>query len=379
MDINKNSKSGLSAFGIASTYVGTIIGAGYASGQEILQFFNAFYEKGLIGILLATILFIVAAYVPMMLGRKLNTPNYTDVISLGKSKLPLIFSDVVVAFTLFSTLTIMVAASGTTFNQTFGLPLIAGGIIMCVLMVLNLLKGIEGISKVLSYVVPVMVVGALVASIYFSINPAPVVDATKEVVVNSSPLIKHWSLSGPLYVAFNYVVAVAVNVTLGYQAKDLKAIKNGALSGGLILGLCAFALYTVLGKNLHVVGTSALPMVDLANTVSPTIGSLYSVILFSGLYSTAISCFFGVYQRFTTIPAMMKFGNNALIIGIAAASLVLSMVGFTNLIGYVYPAIGYCGLIILAMNFYKNAKTKDTVVDTVQDDEKQLVFKKQTR
>lgn len=377
MSTNKN--TGIGAVGIASTYVGTVIGAGYASGQEILQFFNAFYEKGLIGILLGTVLFIVAAYVPMMLGRKLNTPNYTDVISLGKSKLPLIFSDVVVAFTLFSTLTIMVAASGTTFNQTFGLPLVAGGIIMCVLMVLNLFAGIEGISKVLSYVVPVMVVGAFAAAIYFTINPAPVVDATKEVVVNSSPLIKHWTLSGPLYVAFNYVVAVAVNVTLGHQAKDLKAIKNGALSGGLILGLCAFGLYTALGKNLHVIGTSALPMVDLANTVSSTLGSVYSIVLFLGLYSTAISCFFGVYQRFTTMPGMMKFGNNALIIGIAAASLVLSMVGFTNLIGYVYPAIGYCGLIILGMNCYRNAKTKDTVVDAVQEEVRQFVPKKQTR
>src|SRR5690606_29938298 len=126
MSENKG-KSGLTGFGIASTYVGTIIGAGYASGQEILQFFNAFFEKGLISLVVATILFIVAAYVPMMLGKRLNCSEFEKVITLGKSQLPQKFSDIIVTFTLFSTLTIMIAASGTTFAQSFGWPLVVGG------------------------------------------------------------------------------------------------------------------------------------------------------------------------------------------------------------------------------------------------------------
>jgi uncharacterized membrane protein YkvI len=356
MSKNKGNSAGVTAFGIASTYVGAIIGAGYASGQEILQFFNAFYEKGLIGILVATILFIVAAYVPMMLGNRLKCGDYDKVVSLGKSKFPQIFCDVIITFTLFSTLTIMIAASGATFNQSFGTPLIVGGIVMSVLMIVSLLAGLDGIVKALSAVVPIMVIGAFGTAFYFIANPAPVLDATKEIIVNSSPLIKHWSLSGVLYVAFNYVVAVAVMISLGQQAKDVKAIRNGALYGGLVLGLCAFALYTALSKNLHIVGTSDLPLVDLANSLSTTFGSLYSIILFAGLYSTAISCFFGVYQRFAKVPALSKLGNNTIIITISVVALIASMIGFSSLIGYVYPAIGYCGVVILIMNAIKLSK-----------------------
>lgn len=359
MSKNKSSKPGLTAFGIASTYVGTIIGAGYASGQEILQFFNAFFEKGLISIVVATVLFIVAAYVPMMLGKKLNCGDYDEVISIGKTKLPQIFSDIIITFTLFSTLTIMIAASGSTFNQTFGWPLIVGGIIMCVLLTVSLFAGLDGIVKALSAVVPVMIIGSFATAAYFTFNPAPIVDSSKEIIVNSSPLIKHWSLSGVLYVTFNYVVAIAVSVSLGQQARDKKAIKNGALFGGLILGACAFALYMALSRNLHVIGTSALPIVDLANTISATFGNIYSVILFAGLYSTAISCLYGVYQRFVKMPVLNKLGNKAIIVIITLVALSASMLGFSNLIGYVYPAIGYAGILILIMNIMKYNKIKN--------------------
>lgn len=379
----ERNKQGLTAFGIASTYVGTIIGAGYASGQEILQFFNAFYEKGLIGIVVATLLFIVAGYVPMMVGKRLNSGDYNQVISIGKTQLAKIFSDIVITFTLFSTLTIMIAASGTTFMQNFGMPLVAGGLIMCALLMVSLFTGLDGIVKALSAVVPVMVLGAFATSLYFTLNPVPVVDAIKEIVVNSSPLIKHWSLSGLLYVTFNYVVAIAVNISLGQQARSTKDIRNGALAGGLILGFCAFALYVALGKNLHVIGTSDLPIVDLVKTVSPTFGSLYSIILFAGLYSTAISCFYGVYQRFVQLPVLKKVGNKAIIVSITAVSLAASMLGFSNLIGYVYPGIGYAGIIILGITIYKYTKTEklaeeDATASTALEKE-QLEVKKQYR
>lgn len=378
MSKEKNNQ-GLTAFGIASTYVGTIIGAGYASGQEILQFFNAFREKGLIGIVVATLLFIVAGYVPMMVGKRLNSGDYNQVISVGKTNLAKIFSDIVITFTLFSTLTIMIAASGTTFMQTFGWPLIAGGIIMCVLLMVSLFAGLDGIVKALSAVVPVMVVGAFVTAFYFIINPVPVADPTKEIIVNSSPLIKHWSLSGLLYVTFNYVVAIAVNISLGQQARSTKDIRNGALAGGLILGFCAFALYMALGKNLHIIGTSDLPIVDLVNTISPTFGSFYSIILFAGLYSTAISCFFGVYQRFIQLPALSKLSNNTIIVLITVVSLAASMLGFSNLIGYVYPGIGYAGIIILGITIYKYSKTEKMAEEdaVVLQEKEKLEVKKQ--
>lgn len=38
------------------TIIGTVIGAGFASGQEIYSFFNKYNENGLIGLILSNIL-----------------------------------------------------------------------------------------------------------------------------------------------------------------------------------------------------------------------------------------------------------------------------------------------------------------------------------
>lgn len=358
-------KKGLTAFGIASTYVGTVIGAGYASGQEILQFFSAFRDKGLISLTIATVLFIAFGYIPMLLGKRLNCGDYEKVISIGKSRIPQIFADILITFTLFGTLTIMIAASGTTFNQSLGVPMIVGGVFMTILLIVSLLAGLDGIVKALSAVVPVMVVTAFGMSIYYMLNPMPVVDITKEVVINASPLIKHWSLSGVLYVSFNLIVSIAILVSMGQMAEDEKNILQGSVFGGLILGLCAMALNFALVRNIHVVGNADLPMVELAKSLSSTMGSIYSVVLFLGLYSTAISCFYGVYVRFSKSPVFSKLGNKTIILFISVISLAASMLGFTNLIGYIYPLIGYGGIIIMILTtVILIKKSKEKVKDS---------------
>ncbi len=42
---------------IASIYVGTVIGAGFASGREIIDFFGIYGLKGILGMIIAGILF----------------------------------------------------------------------------------------------------------------------------------------------------------------------------------------------------------------------------------------------------------------------------------------------------------------------------------
>ena len=44
-------------FRVASIYVASVTGAGFASGQEIMQFFSAYETGGFWGILLAGVLF----------------------------------------------------------------------------------------------------------------------------------------------------------------------------------------------------------------------------------------------------------------------------------------------------------------------------------
>ena len=66
--------------------IGTIIGAGFASGQEIYSFFNIYKENGFLGIILASILIGLVMYKVIKMSDKLNTESYKDL--LEKIKLP---------------------------------------------------------------------------------------------------------------------------------------------------------------------------------------------------------------------------------------------------------------------------------------------------
>ena len=47
---------------MASIYIATIVGAGYASGREITEFFTSYYSGGFYGILLTGVLFSFIGY-----------------------------------------------------------------------------------------------------------------------------------------------------------------------------------------------------------------------------------------------------------------------------------------------------------------------------
>ena len=63
-------------FRIAMAYVGTVVGAGFATGQEIIQFFTCYGYSSFWAILISVILFIAAGRKIMHFGRKLNARSY---------------------------------------------------------------------------------------------------------------------------------------------------------------------------------------------------------------------------------------------------------------------------------------------------------------
>ena len=61
------------SFQIAGAFIGVIVGAGFASGQEILQFFTSFGPISIVGTLVATVLFAFLGMNLTQLGSRLQT------------------------------------------------------------------------------------------------------------------------------------------------------------------------------------------------------------------------------------------------------------------------------------------------------------------
>jgi uncharacterized membrane protein YkvI len=60
------------SFQIAAVFIGTIVGAGLASGQEIRQFFTEYGYKGFGGILICCLIYIIIGYMIVSISLKYN-------------------------------------------------------------------------------------------------------------------------------------------------------------------------------------------------------------------------------------------------------------------------------------------------------------------
>lgn len=343
--MNSIAKGGVSAFGIATTFIGTIIGAGFASGNEILQYFVSQGWWGMGAIIVAALGFYLFGRISLQIGYYLKTKEYSHAISPSDNPWPRRYCDWMITATLFGTFVIMIAGAGGLLTNLFGLPAVYGSVGIGILVVLNLLRGMDGLVKIQEFMVPALIVGCGIVSLYFIGWPIEGADRPSEII--TSPFLVHWLPNGILYVAFNFQLAIAVLVPLGALAKDKKTVEQGALWGALgLFGGCA-TIFAALMLNQGVVGSNAYPMVALAGRLHEGLSYLYAVILMFGLYSTAISCFYGTVTRVHEAKVFAHLNQIWVMIAMSFIGVVLSRVGFSDLVGRIYPILGFGGLLVM--------------------------------
>src|SRR5690606_42161848 len=66
------------AFQIGAVYVGTIVGAGFATGKEIVEFFTQYSVFGLVGIGISGFLFIWLGTKIMIIANRIQASSYKE-------------------------------------------------------------------------------------------------------------------------------------------------------------------------------------------------------------------------------------------------------------------------------------------------------------
>jgi len=111
---------------IAAAWVGVTVGAGFASGQEILQFFVSFGRIGLVGVVVATLGFMFLTMALAVMGQRLAATSHKEVaLKLMGPHLGRVFDWAITVF-LFAVTVVMVAGGGSLLHQWLGLPVLWG-------------------------------------------------------------------------------------------------------------------------------------------------------------------------------------------------------------------------------------------------------------
>jgi uncharacterized membrane protein YkvI len=326
---------------VAATYAGTIIGAGFASGQELLQFFVIYGSTGLAGILLAGCLFIWLGCRILELGHRLQATGYHQLLYYVCGARIGLLLDIIVSVFLFCVLTVMLAGAGTVCRDNFGLPYLSGLLAMSFLTLLTALRKVEGITTANLIVTPLLAIATLATSLY-SLSYHGI---DTSIFNTPSPLPSansfHWLLASLLYVSYNLVMGTTVLAPLGAHTHGRITRLLGGVIGGAVLALLAGCVTLTVMLHYPQVLEYEVPMLYITSSQHNLNHLSYIIILIAAMYTTALASLYGCATKLQSVTCLPF---TVCLVIILTLSLVFSQAGFANLITVLFPIFGYATL-----------------------------------
>lgn len=335
---------------IAFTFAGTLIGAGFASGQELLQFFITYGSFGFGGIIFAGMLFSLLAWRLLTLSQKRQLSSYADLIyTLCGKKSAYFFEGTIFCF-LFAVLAIMLAGSGNIVGDVFALPNYYGYVPFSLLIIIANAHGFTGIAKINTYVTPFLAAIIIIISIHSLTYHHFSFDDMKHAALYANQPAPHWLLACILYVSYNMILSSTILVPLGKTTADKSVLKYGSFLGGIMLAFLSFLIVSTLLMHSPAILAEPFPMFTISCSQNQLHAILYITVLMIAMFTTSLSCLYGCANKLSALLPVGYLFNSIFII---TAALCFTEIGFSQLIATVFPFFGYISLWLLLKLIFK--------------------------
>ncbi len=327
---------------IGFAYVGIVVGAGFSTGQEVMQFFTPYGLWSYIGVLISGLILGFIGRQVAKIGTAFEATNHESTLQyLFGQKFSKIF-DYILVFFLFGIAVTMIAGSGATFEESFGIPTWLGALIMTVVIYLTLLLDFNKIVRALGVVTPFLIVMVVLIAIYYLFAGSIPISKVNSTVDHPSLFLG--IIRGLMYGGLAFAVGFSTVVAIGGDASKRQVSGAGALFGGVVYTVLLALINFALQSEYSQIKNEQIPTLKLANEIHPWLGLVLTVIMLAVMYNTILGLTYSFAARFTE-PYSKKYHIFIVIMMIAA--FILSFVGFADLINFLYNIMGVVGLFIV--------------------------------
>ena len=341
-------------FQIAVVFIGTIVGAGLASGQEIKEFFTSYGLVSFLGIIVCGVFYIILGSIISKISIKYQLNSYGEVIKIISPNFLGKLTGVITTLYLIASASIILAGSGALINQFFGIPKILGSLIMVVLALFFLLKDTEGLIEVNSFIVPTLVITITLLIVLYFLFCKDKVSLSN--LINITPTKKGITKSTILYFGYNTLCSLGVLVPISTKIKNTKTMFYGITLGSIGLILLSMAINFLLMINMPYINNYEIPLLFVAQPFGNIIQALLLVVIWLEMFSTEIS---DVYSISRTIDDTFNIDFKKAIFIVILIALPISRIGFSKLISSLYPLFGLLSLIFIIQTIYFYIKNKE--------------------
>lgn len=337
---------------IMGAYVAWLMGSGFATGQEILQFFASYGYKSYILLMIALTGFLIVG--PGILGAGQDHKDDEDFNQftffcgkkLGK------FYDWFVPVSMFAGMVILISGAGATLQEYYGVNHFVGALLMATLAFIAYIAGFHRFVKAVSFVGPTIIVFTVVVgvlTVFRDFDGLALVPQYDSLMQNCQP-VRFWWLAGLLYISYNMTSGSVYYTALGATAATRKEAVVGASLGTVLLLLAILLMNSAILSNIGEAGALGIPTLYLAKKISFVLGAVFSITLILGIFSACSAMLWTVSERFVrqgTKKSYLFAGS------VALGTFLLGLLPFSELIGVVYPYLGYIGFLYVGCVAYR--------------------------
>lgn len=337
---------------VAFLYMATVIGAGFASGQEIIQFFSTYYTGGFFGIILAGFLFAIIGYIVLSKVYNERINSYDEFLFpmmgyfLGR------LTEFIVMLFMCCVMSVMVAGLGNILMNLTGMEYIFCVTISSVACLIAILSNIKGIVALSSILAPFLIAGIIFIGCYILVSKDTSVFSLTGGI---RAVTNNWIFSSVLYVSYNTILSTVILTGMLPYLKTKKVSTWSGLIGGGMLGITALILNAALYFFYPHSITSEIPVLGIIQNNSRILANIYSAVLIMAMFTSAVTSGYCLTER---ISRKMKINYKIVAAILCAVVIPLSSLGFSSLISTLYPVFGYLGLFMLFILLFQFIKSK---------------------
>ena len=315
---------------IAFIIIGTVIGAGFISGKEIIRFFGG-------GFLLPSsyfcaLLFFLFTYLLLTLGNKYGGFAAGTHAVFGKTDAAL---ETVLLFASLIIVGAMLAGVDSLMLSQFGIPksFPLASFVSMVAAYFITGKGVKGLAAVNFILVPVMI-AVILSFLSFKGN----IQVQKEYSGADSGAVMTL-----FYVSMNIFLSAPVLLELG-AANDKKSFAAAGGIAAVVISVCVFLIVSGIKYEGANAENAEMPLLYLFGKVK-YFSAVFSLVVFFGIFTTLLSSYFPLFNYASRFKRKRVLDFVILIMAFA-----VSRLGLDKIVLYLYPVLGFLGFLYVALS-----------------------------
>ncbi len=340
----------LNVWEYAFFFVGNFLGAGVVSGRELLEFFGGFGAFGWLALLFSMILCFLMGLLIVRFAMESRVYELDTLATAEDSHLLRLLVGIPPAFLMFSVCASMMAGGGNVLYSLTGLsPRLASVAFGAVILVMSL-YGLGGVVRAFSVSVPLL---ALIVTGLAAVSlPEWIGGGLRFPETPPNPIVPHWTVASVVHSGFNLGAAAAIMAAAAARVREKRTVWWGTALGTLLFGTVALSILILTSLNPASLGED-LPMIGAVTRVSAVFGVIYKLLLLFAMAGTALSYSFGTsYYLKEKLPRLARYPR-AVAVSVPVAAVLCSFVGFSEIVGTVYPLFGYLSFLTIGLLLYR--------------------------